>query len=281
MQAQCAPVALQWRGHHSLTEQLAGLEAVIAAPREETLQQIYDRLHREILGTRSRRTLSNRNQDAFARVATLLIARAYDPPTFVAGNMWAMKPWVEKHPEIGFQPTHLQGEKAERRYFAYRGRQARRFRQQRHTGETSGTLLADLRQQLYLGEFDVGLAYVRAYVADGSADWQEAIVEAKPGLDWIAVESQGQGRQARRFAELGTSFGELRLRTEKQIAEFKAACAVAESYEHDLAHRVGAGPRLSWPSFAELIARLYPLPALDTVSSGLKGLEGVLWHGFR
>lgn len=277
VQSRCVPIATQWRARRSLTEQIAQLTTTVAAPREESIQQTYDRLHREILGTRSRRTLTARNEDAFAQVTSHLIAQGHDAATFIAGNMWAMKPWVEKNQDIGFQPVHLQGENAERRYFAYLGKQSRRFRQQRHTGQTSGTLLADIRQKLYLAEFEVGMAYVRAYVDDGAADWQEAIVEAKPCMEWLAVESQGQGRRANGFAELNSQFGALRLRTEKNLVRLQAAAAVAESYEHDLSHRIGARP-FEWESFARLLARLFPI--LDTVSSAdLRGVEGVAWHG--
>jgi len=269
---------VRWGTRRSLPEQIAELEETIAAPRDETIQEIYDRLHREILGTRSRRTRSARNSDSFVAVESYLLAHDIDVATYIAGNMWAMKPWVEKNREIGFQPLHLQGENALRRYYAYQGKQSRRFRQQRHTGQTSGTLLADLRQNLYLAEFEVGLAYVRAYVADGAADWQEAIAEAKPCMEWLAVEAQGQGRRAKLFAELSAQFGSLRLRTEKNLVRMKAACAVAESYEHDLAFRIGARP-FTWDSLAQLLARLFPLSILDPASSDLRGVEGVRWHG--
>lgn len=273
---QCEPVAVRWGTRRSLTEQVAVLEATITTTRPETLPEIYDRLHREILGKRSRRTLSSRNADVFDRVAAYLLAHSMDAATYIAGNMWAMKPWVENNPDIGFQPSHLQGDNAMRRYHAYLGKQSRRFRQQRHTGETSGTLLADLRQRLYLGEFDVASAYVQAYVADGSADWDAAITEAKPGLDWLAVESQGEGRRAARYSDLSAQCGAFRLRTEKNLTRLQAACAVAQSYEHDLAHRIGARP-FTWESFAQLIAYHYPIP-LDTVSEDLDGVVGSVWH---
>jgi len=279
--AQCTPVAVSWRSRLSITELANGLERTLTSPRKtETLQQLYDRLHREIFGTRSRRTMSARNEDAFASIANRLIVLDIDPATYVAGNMWAMKPWVENNEHIGFQPTHLNGERAERRYHAYKGRQTRRFGQQRHTGNTSGTLIADLRQRLFLGEFDVGLAFVRAFVADGAADWQAAIEEAQPNPEWLAVESEGSGRRAKRYAELSAAVGALKLRGEKQLAQLRAACAVAESYEHDLAHRIGARP-FSWTSLAELLSRLYPLEvvARDTVSRDESALGGLLWHG--
>lgn len=280
VRVQCAPVAVRWGTRRSLTEQIAELESTIAAPHDETIQEIYDRLHREILGTRSRRTHSARNADSFVAVAASLLAHDIDVETYIAGNMWAMKPWVDKNREIGFQPVHLQGERARRRYYAYKGKQSRRFRQQRHTGQTSGTLLADLRQKLFLAEFGVGLAYVRAYVADGEAEWQEAIVESKPGLEWLAVEAQGEGRRAKLYAEMNARFGSLRLRIEKNLVRLKAACTVAESYQHGLAHRIGARP-FTWESLAQLLARLFPLPdlGLDIVSRDLRGIEGVSWHG--
>jgi hypothetical protein len=276
----CKPRALQWHARLSIAELASGLESTFTAQREETLQQIYDRLHREIFGTRSRRTLSARNQDAFARVTSHLIAQDIDPATFVAGNMWAMKPWVEKNEHIGFQPTHLQGEKADRRYHAYKGHQSRRFRQQRHTGQTSGTLVADLRQNLFLAEFEVGLAYVRAFVADGVDDWQAAIEEAQPNPDWLAVVTEGSGRRAKRYAELSAAVGALRLRGERQLAQLRAACAVAESYEHDLAHRVGARP-FSWRGLAELLARLFPVEDenRDIMSRSESAVDGLVWHG--
>jgi hypothetical protein len=268
---------VRWGTRRSLSEQASVLAATISATRDETIREIYDRLHREILGARSRRTLTSRNADAFDRVAAYLLAHDMDAATYIAGNMWAMKPWVEKNRDIGFQPSHLQGDNAMARYYAYLGKQSRRFRQQRHTGETSGTLLADLRQSLYLGEFDVALEYVQGYVADGSADWQEAIKHTQPGLDWLAVEAQGQGRRAKRFNELVSRFGAFRLRTEKNLVRLQAACAIAESYKHDLAQRIGARP-FTWESFAQLIARLYP-KSLDTVSTDLDGVAGAVWHG--
>lgn len=277
VQAPCKPVAVRWGTRRSLTEQVAVLVATNSVTRTETLPEIYDRLHREVLGLRSRRTMSVNNADVFDRVAAFLLVHDMDAVTYIAGNMWAMKPWVEKNKHIGFQPTHLQGDNAMRRYHAYLGKQTRRFRQQRHTGQTSGTLLADLRQSLYLGEFDVAMDYVQAYVADGSADWQTSIKNVQPGLDWLAVETQGAGRRAKRFSELSSRFGAFRLRTEKNLVCLQAACAIAESYSHDLAHRIGARP-FTWESFAKLIARLYP-KIVNTVFTDIDEVEGAVWHG--
>jgi hypothetical protein len=277
VRAHCAPRAQRWREKRSLSELLADADARLRHARsDETLQEIYDRLHREIFGTISRRSSSEANEDLFARLFAFLRREEIDLATYVAGNMWAMKPWVESNPRIGFQPNHLSGERALRRYYAYLGRQRRRFRQQRHTGETGGTLTANIRQQIFLGEYAVGLEYVRTYVAEGDASWAAAIEEAQPSADWRAVECGPSG--GKRYHELCTIFGTHRLSAEKQRATLKAACVVAESYEHDLSHRVGVRGAFTWADFAVLIARLYPLDTpSDTLS--LAEVQGVAWHG--
>lgn len=276
--AQCRVRSNAWRSRVSLTELAAAKRAELEAPVVETLEAIYDRLHRDIFGKRSRRTDTERNSHVFTRLFSYFQSESIDPATYIAGNMWAMKPWVEANARIGFQPTHLSGDKALKRYFAYRGKQSRRFRQQRHTGDTSGTIRGDVRQALYLGEYDVAEEYVRTVISYDRDDWQRAIIEAEPNADWMAAETRGKSKHRRRYHELCASLGTQRLREEKELATLEAACALAEHFEHDLAHRLGVTGLFSWLEFAGLIARLYPItPVGDSVS--LTEVAGVSWHG--
>ena len=278
LHAHCAPRSSAWASRRSLTELYAHRLAQLDAPQEaESLEAIYDRLHRDIFGKRSRRTDTERNEEIFARLFGYFQREDIDPATYVAGNMWAMKPWVEKNQRIGFQPTHLSGEKALRRYFAYRGKQSRRFRQQRHTGDTSGTIHGDIRQALYLGEYDVAEEYVKSYVA-GTDDWDAAIAEARPNDDWLAAETLGKARHRRRYHELCVALGTQRLREEKALVRLKAACDIAEHFEHDLAHRIGVFGAFTWEAFASLLTRLFPIDgASDSLS--LAEVTGAVWHG--
>jgi hypothetical protein len=269
--AHCAPIAAGWG--RSLSEALAEVEArLFSTPTNELIEETYDRLYRDIFGRRSRRN-GDRYHDLFGRVVALCGREEIDVATYIAGNMWAMKPWVDKNP-VGFQPSHLSGERALKRYYAYFGRQKRRFRQQHHTGRTSGTLAADIRQNFAIGEYAVGLEYARAFIADGVDDWMAAVNEARPNADWLAIDV---GCSGRRNHELRVVFGHRRLQEEKIRAELYAACAIAELYEHGLQHRIGLGTAFDWPSFAALLARLFPLPG-DIVSP-VVGMTGVEWHG--
>jgi len=272
----CAPFAVSWGDRRSLSSALADLDTRLAAPTEQNIEAVYDRLHRDIFGRRSTRKASDANHHLFSVVDAWCLREGVDATTYIAGNMWAMKPWVEKNSGVGFQPNHLSGDKAARRYHAYANRQRRRFSQRRHTGETSGVLTSDIRQNFVLGEYVVGLEYVRTFIADGDADWNAAIEEAQPPADWIALEVETNGK---RNHELRAIFGTLRLRDEKTRAELRAACDVAEQYEHDLQHSLGLGHMFDWRSFAELLARLYPLNG-DTVSP-ISGVSGMEWHGRR
>lgn len=277
VRSQCAPRAKVWHSRESLAEMLARTEALLAQPEQETLQKAYDRLHREIFGSRSKRTASKRNEDIFAALFARLRREEIDFTTYVAGNMWAMKPWVEQNPRIGFQVNHLSGERAMRRYHAYKNRQRRRYRQARHTGQTGGTSASTARQRLYQGEFEVGLEYVRAFIADGVNDWRAAVEAVQPNADWKAA--CGDGSKGRQYHELCLVLGTQRLRAEVERARLRAACDVADHYEYGLSQRVGVNGVFSWRGLAALLARLFPLEARFSDPVSLKQVEGVEWHG--
>lgn len=253
----------------SLSERVADL-AALAPSASESIDVIYTRLFREAFGRKP--FIASRQRTVLERVERDCAANGTDVETHIAGNLWAMSRWVAANPRIGFQPMHLCGENALRRYHAYLGRLARRFRHARHDGSTGETPAANLRRQLFLGEYSVGEEFTARFMQDGCADWDGCVRDADPNRDWLALE-RGKESHYHRACNL---FGAPQLRVEREYARLRAAAAIAETYQHGLADRIGF-THFTWQSFAELVRRVVE-PREKSRVTELAEVEGLAWH---
>jgi hypothetical protein len=165
--------------------------------------------------------------------------------------MWALKRWALANPRIGFQPSHLSGENALRRYHAYLGNISRRLRHARHEGTHGHTTAGAIRRDLFLGELDVGEEFVAEHLRTKSLDFDAAIEAAQPNATWRDVQAGKAPGYHRACSALGTGA----LANEREFARLRAAHSIAERYQFGLADSIGF-TRFTWPAFARLMREL-------------------------
>jgi len=256
----------------SLSERVAQLSLELGRQEGEPIEVIYSRLYREHFGRVARLSEDARMKAVFEKVRALCADGAIDPETYIAGNMWALGPWAKANPRIGFQPNHLCGENALRRYHAYLGRISRRFRNAKHTANHAHTNAGALRTALLLGEMDVGEEFVAQYRMTRSTDLDKAIDRADPNPFWRQVHA----RTSPGYHVACSAFGTGAVVRELTFAQLRAAAAIADQYQHGLADRIGFR-EFTWTEFAKLIRRVIG-PVAPRKSFDLEGVPGVLWH---
>lgn len=251
---------------------MARLGREIGRPEGEPVEVVYARLYREHFGRAPRFSDPVRMKPAFEKLQALCADGAIDPETYIAGNMWALQRWVKANPRIGFQPSHLSGENALRRYHAYLGNISRRLRHARHEGTHGHTNAGALRCDLFLGELDVGEEFVATYLLDRSKDLAAAVKRALPNSTWREV----QAGRAPGYHRACSAFGTKQLAVEREFARLRAAYSIAERYRPGLSDRIGF-TRFTWVSFARLIHRLVGGPK-PRESFDFDDVPGVAWH---
>lgn len=275
---QCVPTTERWRREQTLARAVAELEQSLAVADtigQEPIEQTYDRIHREVFGRPSRRRDSERNRAAFSAVLAHCLREDYDVATYIAGGMWAMRPWVDNNPRIGFQPQHLLGEKAERRYHAYRGQQQRRYRRQRiDAAKTSTTGAGELRRQLYLGEFAVAEVYVTSRVAGERHTWEDAQLEVRETIPALWSAAYAPTKHPDQYAKLALAFGAYGVNKELLLARLRAARDIANAYRPGLADQIGFRA-FRWEALADLLARMFPVQ--DRPNLDLSDVPGAQW----
>lgn len=234
------------------------------------IERIYDREYVLQFGRRSPRKDTPKNAQTFTRLVYLFASEGIDPATYIAANMRAMRPFLERS-SFGFQPNMLSGERARGRYNAFLRHANRRYKRGLADVAQVDTDVASLRRALVDGETDVGDLFVRARWSGTPLTWEEAVQDAEPNDDWLAL-----------YAEAGTTFrrwsamlGAKGLARERRLAQLQAAVAVADSFESEFSTRVGV-TEFSWEALADLIARTFewtPRPTYD-----LAGIPGGLWR---
>lgn len=269
--AECSRHTAAWSEQRSLSEHVADLASSLTSAEPESAEAVYTRLFRETFGKKPFID-HERHRSTIARVAKSCADQGIDLETYIAGNLWAMKRWAEANPRIGFQPTHLSGENALRRYHAYLGRLSRRFRHAKHEATAGESPASFLRRQLFLGEYAVAEHFVAAYVASGEADWKAAVLGADPNQHWLALEERDRSAYQRACGLFGTS----QYRREREFARLRAAAALAETYQHGLADRIGF-TSFEWADFAKLVRRIVGAPK-PTSAPDLAEVPGVAWH---
>lgn len=271
MRLPCSKRTAALSRHRSLAERLAA-----AAPKPddpESFAATYARIYRETFGRPWRP--HKRAEVIFDRCVEVCRANGIEPETYIAGNMWAMRAWAEANPRIGFQPTHLSGDKAWRRYHAYVGHLSRSLQHARHHALSGRTDAARARSALYAGELSVAEEFVSRFVSGKPCPWSEAIEHGDPNVTWRSVQPYlaGGGRDDE-FHRVRTLFGHSLLR-EQEYATLRVAVYLAESYRTGLSARIGF-TRFDWTSFARLIVRLQHTAPAKPVAD-LVGVKGVTW----
>lgn len=84
-----------------------------------------------------------------------------------------------------------------------------------------------------------------------SLDLTAAIERALPNATWREVIAGRAPGYHRACSTLGTT----KVPKEREFARLRAACSIAEQYQHGLADRIGF-TEFSWPAFAKLIRRV-------------------------
>lgn len=209
---------------------------------------------------------------AFDKLRTLCADGAIDLETYIAGNIWALKAWALANPRIGFQPSHLSGENALRRYHAYLGNISRRLRHARHEGTHGHTTAGAIRRDLFLGELDVGEEFVAEFLRSKSTDLDAAIKAAQPNATWREVTTGKAPGYHVACSALGTGA----LAKEREFARLRAAYSIAERYRPGLADSISF-TRFSWESFARLIRRLVAVPKARA-DFDFEDVPGVAWR---
>lgn len=269
----CAKRTTALSRHRSLAERLA--DATPSPDREESFATTYARVYRETFGRPWRPWQPKKADAIFDRVSELCRAHGIDAETYIAGNMWALRQWVTANPRIGFQPMHLSGDKAWRRYHAYVRQLARRLRHARHNALSGRTEAARIRDALYVGELMVAEEFVSRFVSQTTCSWAAAIEYAEPNATWRSMQPYlVSGGRDDEFHRVKTVFGSNFLR-EQEYATMRAAVYLAESYQTGLSTRIGF-TRFDWTSFARLVARLQRVAPVET-DVDLVGVKGVAW----
>lgn len=269
---ECARHTAAWSRTPSLSEhiaQLAKSRHAGEAGAPETPEALYVRLCREATG-QTPRLVTDRQRAVFTAVVKSCAEQGIDLATYIAGNIWALRRWLATHTRIGFQPTLLSGENALRRYHAYLGHLSRHFKRARHGANVGETPAATFRRQLFLGEFAFGEAFVAQFLAFGEATVASAIEEADPNEKWLGLETQRKSA----YHAACVLFGAKGLKLERECARLNAAAAVAETYQHGLADRIGF-TEFTWLGLARLIKRLVPTRTRERVE--LSDVEGAVW----
>lgn len=248
---ECAEIVARWEPRLSLARAVCECEQSLETASSASVEDIYARVYREFFGRLPRHGASTVHKRAFDYVREVTADGSVDVETYIAGNMWALQEFASKN-RYGFQPMMLQGERAMRRYSAYLGRLARRYRHAKHSGHTTGTERGDMRRMLFESEHEVGEWYTASVVAGRAVTFEQAIEHVAPSDVWIALQSKGQSKA---YARACLIFGSANVQAEKRLASLRAAEAVANSYESGLADRVGV-QRFDWHSFALLVKRL-------------------------
>ena len=268
----CADSTAAFAETHSLTERLAEFQLALTDERPESFTSTYARVYRETFGRPCR--MSRRHAALFDRCVELCQKNAIDPATYIAGNMWAMRKWVESNPRIGFQPTHLSGENAWRRYHAYTRHLDRTLRHAKHNPLAGRTDAAKARLAVFVGELRVAEEFVAHFLSRNGAAWPDAIAEADPNVTWRSAQSYSTGGGSDdEFHRLSRLFGS-KLARECEFATLRAAAYLAESYQRGLADRIGYS-QFDWHSFARLVRRLVNVKPARV--SELADVEGVTW----
>jgi len=272
VRAVCAKRTAALNRHRSLAERLA--EAAPKPDRPESFALTYARVYRETFGRPWRE--SRGAERVFDRCVEVCRAHGIDHETYIAGNMWALQPWVKNNPRIGFQPTHLSGEKAWRRYHAYVRHLERRLRHAKHGVLTGRTDAARVRDALYVGELSVAEEYVSRFVSGSKCPWSEAIESADPNVTWRSAQPYltGGGRTDE-FHRISALFGRNELVHELEYATLRAAVYLAETYQTGLSTRVGF-MRFDWTSFARLVRRITRVKP-ESEALDLASVKGVTW----
>ena len=269
--SECQTRTAFWAQRQSVAEMLAEQEVVLQEAVQPSCspEKVFSQLSREFFGRPVTR-MRDANRTALARTYAMCLREDIDFPTYVAGNMWALRAFIEDK-GFPFQATMLSGEKAMTRYHAYMKHRSRKYRAGCHHSSERESLMGEFRRNLYTGEHAVAEEYVSWFVFCGEHAWDRAVRRVRPNRTWKdAATRRGKWHAA------CEAFGKDRARQEKDFATLRAAAAVLESYAHGLSYRVSAqlGEHL-WPRLAELIARLFPTQRRDYVS--LPEISGTQW----
>lgn len=271
-QVACASSTAAFAKVHSLAERVVEFQAALTDAQPESFGTAYARVYRDTFGRPWRR--NDRHAALFDRLAALCRKHAIDPATYIAGNMWAMQAWVKAFPHIGFQPTHLSGDKAWRRYHAYVRHLDRSLRHARHDPLAGRTAAAKARLALYVGEMSVAEEFVARFLAGEGSDWSTSVTATEPNETWRSVQPYLAGGSDDEFHRLSNLFGS-GLAREREFATLRSAAYLAELYQSGLASRVGFST-FDWSSFARLVERVVHVKPRSTAPA-LADVEGVSW----
>lgn len=218
---------------------------------EVPIEEIYDRLYREVFGKRSYRKDSLRNATTFGRVRSICLFEDADPAVWILANMLALRdsPVVRAR---GFQPNMLSGDNARGRYNAYVRRTHRRSRHALEDAELHRLDSGRLRAAVLLGEEELGSWIVRSAVMGE----RMARRDVYPHLDapelWVSVRRQDVDARA-----LQKRLGAKRYGLEVEIGTVSAMIAVVNSYRTGLAHQVGSRTQPRWEDLGDLLATAF------------------------
>lgn len=242
----------------SLSEHLALLLAQGSASPDASLTELYDKLYQLHFGKRSYRKDSPRNRTLFAKLRDFLDEEGLDAEVFMTANMMRMKEWASRA-RYGFQPNMLLGDKAVGRYNAYVRATNRRLRRATADAVNYKTDLGKLRGSLFRAEKSVATLFVSSFMVGEPVTWNRAAKKAEVCDEWVLLQL-GPRLGGHRYTELERKYGVAAVRREKSIAEFGAAVALADAHQAGLSSRIGCRDGdFTWPAFAALLARLFPV----------------------
>lgn len=226
-----------------------------------------------------------------AIVRALLAADRYcednglDLTMYLAAQLHDFPRYAGRMARYGFKPWALLGERARGRYNAYVRRSDRLFRHARE--DVLRGVERDLRDALYVGEYDVGFSFVAARVTGSPVSWDKAISLEDPPLSWRAAQDDAsvsldpQVRATRRAWSEGPVMKVLpRVR---RYATLAAARAVCNHYRIGTADRLGLAGTFSWQGLADVLAERFgsvatvPRGAFDPLPRSRFG-DGGMWR---
>lgn len=265
----CASHSGKWVGRRSLS-QLAHdaeqkLTAAVAIDKDGDLDPcaLYDAMYAKHFGRKPHVPSKDKlkNVRTMQGVERFCAERNLDLPMFVSANMKALKPFLETKYVRGrllrFQPNMLLGEKALARY-----NEAVRVGSAKGNATESSVrgVLDNMRQELLMGEQDVGEYFVASAVRGTSCTWHDAARAADPPELWWAFNDGVHATmpsQRNLWCKVAVSFDKTLLDALRGAYRLAAAGAVADTYATALADRIAFNGEFSWQLLAELLADMY------------------------
>lgn len=249
---------------------------------DESMVDVYGRVFERYFGCApgQRSVNSKRNRKFFDGAQDVCTRYEIARGIYVAAQMWGVARGAN-FKRIGFLPNMLTGDNALLRYNAYCWRTKLRYKNTTEGMLDPETQTGQFVARMTEDETRVGVYYVAACMEKTPVDWYGAIEAVMPEEDWFVLDEFVQGKitYGRNLGEL-SQFSKRFLRSAKALSRVRAACAVAERYQHGLSRRVGFRGDFEWDAFAKLIVRLFG-HRVKEVKERVTGVPGREWGIFE